>query len=133
MKIVISETEDECDYEECDSKLMQIEQIITAKRELLLRKQQQIHKMSKTNNFLEEIKDDYQNYYSYIAKQKEDQVTALSILNKYIDDLASSGELSKHNIKDAKIEQRKIMKEISSIKSKLKNLMGDIGSADQNK
>ena len=75
--------------------------------------------MSKENAFLQGIRDDYSKYNKHIVQQKQDQMTALSILNKYIKDLAVTGELSKQNIKDARSEQQKILEEIDSIKNNL--------------
>jgi hypothetical protein len=104
---------------------MHIEQLIAAKRKLLLSKQNKLKKISKNNHFLSEIRDDYKKYYGYIAKQKEDQIKALNMLNTYINDLAVSGELSKHNINDSKHEQQKILNEINSIKKGLNDIIQD--------
>ena len=104
---------------------LQIEQLIEAKRKMLLDKQQKIKFISKQNLFLNEIKDDYNKYYNYIAQQKREQMEALHLLNKYIIDLTNSGELSKNNIKDAKYEQDKILSELSKIKNSLDNIIND--------
>ena len=109
--------------EDSDSKLLHIEKMIKAKKKLLLSKQEKLHKISKNNHFLNEIKNDYQDYYNYIKKQKEDQILALNMLNEYIKDLSLSGELSKHNINDSRYEQKKILNEINSIKDGLKSIM----------
>ena len=71
----------------------------------------------KNINYTAVVKDDL--YNKHIVQQKQDQMTALSILNKYIKDLAVTGELSKQNIKDARSEQQKILEEIDSIKNNL--------------
>ena len=109
--------------EDSDSKLLHIEKMIKAKKKLLLSKQEKLEKISKNNHFLNEIKNDYQQYYNYIKKQKEDQILALNMLNEYIKDLSLSGELSKHNINDSRYEQKKILNEINSIKEGLKSIM----------
>lgn len=109
--------------EESDSKLLHLERLIKAKKNLLLSKQEKLNNISKNNRFLTEIKNDYQDYYSYIKKQKQDQIHALHMLNDYIKDLNHSGELSKHNINDSKYEQKKILHEINSIKEGLKTIM----------
>ena len=111
------------DIEASDSQLLHIEKMIKAKKKLLLSKQEKLNKISKNNHFLTEIKNDYQSYYNYIKKQKEDQILALNMLNDYIKDLSISGELSKHNINDSKYEQKKILNEINSIKEGLKSIM----------
>jgi hypothetical protein len=112
--------------EEAESEYLQLQYIIQAKRNMLLKKQKRIQKIAKQNAFLENIKNDYLKYNNYIVKQKQDQITALGLLNTYIDDLNKSGELSKHNIQDAKIEQNKIVKELKAIKRGLDKVMNEI-------
>jgi len=108
---------------ENDKKLLQIEDLIDAKRELLLDKQKKIKFISKQNEFLDVVKNDYVKYYMYISQQKQDQMKALELLKNYIHDLTVSGKLSKNNIEDAKVEQNKILHEIKSIKKGLDSIM----------
>lgn len=119
-----------------DEQLIQLEQLIEAKRRMLLEKQKKLRFVSKQNKFLDVVKEDYDKYYSYIIKQKQDQMKALELLNNYINDLTRSGNLTKHNIEDAKYEQRKIVHEIKSIKKNLDEIISntdDIHSTLQNK
>ena len=109
-----------------EDEYLQLQYVIEAKRNMLLKKQRKIQTIAKQNAFLEHIKNDYLNYNNYIVKQKQDQLTALNLLNNYIDDLSRSGNLSKHNIRDAKMEQRKIVKELNSIKHGLDKIMNDV-------
>ena len=104
---------------------MHIEQLIMIKRKLLLDKQKKIKQYAKQNQFLGLIQQDYGKYYGYIVQQKKDQMEALDLLNKYINDLTISGNLSKHNIRDAKQEQKKIMSELKSIKNNLDTIIND--------
>ena len=102
-----------------------LQYVIEAKRNMLLKKQKRLQKIAKQNAFLENIKNDYLKYNNYIVKQKQDQITALHLLNNYIGDLSKSGELSEHNIQDAKIEQKNITKELNSIKTGLDKIMNE--------
>lgn len=104
---------------------LHLQNMIEAKRNMLIRKQMQLKRISKHNILLQQIRNDYLKYNNYIVKQKQDQMTALSLLNGYIHDLTRSGKLSKNNIYDAKIEQRKIVKELNSIKHGLDKIMND--------
>jgi len=104
---------------------LQLQYVIEAKRNMLLKKQKKIQVIVKQNAFLENIKNDYLKYNNYIVKQKQDQIVALQLLNNYIEDLSKSGQLSKHNIRDAKIEQKNIIKELNSIKTGLDKIMND--------
>ena len=108
------------DYEK---KLIHIEEVIEAKRIMLLQKQKKITCVLKQNRFLDIVKNDYLNYYRYIIEQKQDQLKALEILNKYIYDLSSTEILSKNNLEDAKVEQEKILREIKSIKKGLDSII----------
>ena len=102
-----------------DQQFIQLQQLIDLKRKMLLDKQIKYKKIAKQNHFLEEIKNDYSNYSNYIMKQKQEQIQALEILQNYVRDLSVSGKLSKQNVKDAKYEQKKIIKELKSIKYNL--------------
>jgi hypothetical protein len=106
-----------------DEEFMHIQELIDMKRHMLLEKQQKIKFISKQNEFLDEVKNDYTKYYGYIRQQKQDQIHALEILENYIKDLTRSGNLSKNNIEDAKHEQNKIIREINSIKRGLDKIM----------
>jgi len=109
-----------------DDEYLQLQNIIEAKRNMLIRKQKQLKRISKYNNLLQQVRNDYSKYNNYIVKQKHDQLAALRLLNTYIDDLTRSGNLSKNNIKDAKMEQRKIVKELNSIKHGLDKIVNDV-------
>jgi cell division septum initiation protein DivIVA len=115
-----------------DEQLLQIEELIAAKRKMLLDKQKKIRFISKQNKFLDAIKNDYTKYYGYIIKQKQDQMEALDMLNKYIHDLTTSGKLSKNNIEDAKHEQSKILNELKNIKKGLDGIMNDTNDININ-
>ena len=108
-----------------EDEYLQLQHVIEAKRNMLLKKQKKIQKIAQQNAFLEHIKNDYLNYNNYIVKQKQDQIKALQLLNNYLHDLNRSGQLSEHNIQDSKIEQQKIVKELKSIKHGLDKLMND--------
>ena len=115
MEIVVLEKNDE--------KLLQIEELIYAKRKMLLDKHKKIQLLSKQNIFLDTVKSDYAMYCSYIVQQKRQQMEALELLNKYIYDLTISGKLSQHNIEDAKFEQKKILNELNKIKRGLDGII----------
>ena len=110
---------------EQDERFLHIEKLIDAKRKMLHDKQKKLKFISKQNRFLDVIKDDYSKYYSYISKQKQDQIKALEILNNYINDLTTSGKLTKNNIDDANFEQEKIFREIKSIRKGLDDIISD--------
>jgi hypothetical protein len=106
-----------------DDKLLKIDELIEAKRQMLQDKQKTIGKISKQNKFLEDVKNDYANYNNIIMKQKQEQIQALELIHKYINDLKSTEQISTQNIEDAKNDQFKIMNEIQSIKQNLEGIV----------
>ena len=120
-KVVVMRQPEEVEIsnEEKDLLLLQIQHQIHAKRDFLLQKQKYLNKMEQQNNFLREVKNDYAKYYNYILKQKQEQMEALDMLKQYVHDLTVSGSLSKQNIKDAKLEQKRILREMKNIKKDL--------------
>lgn len=110
---------------EHDDQFIQLQQLIDAKKQMLIDKQKKLRFITKQNRFLEAVKNDYQKYYGFIEQQKRDQIKALEVLDEYIRDLTLSGKLTKHNIEDAKEEQSKILREVKSIKNTLDSLIDD--------
>ena len=119
-----------------DEQLIHLENLIESKRKMLLEKQKKLRFVYKQNQFLDVVRQDYDTYYSYIVKQKQDQMKALQLLNNYVMDLTRSGNLTKHNMTDAKHEQRKIVNEMKSIQMNLDEIVSntkDIHTTLQNK
>ncbi len=110
---------------ERDDQFMRLQEVIEAKKQMLLDKQKKLRFITQQNRFLEAVKNDYQNYYSFFEQQKRDQIRALELLDEYIKDLTISGRLTKHNIEDAKAEQYKILREVKAIKKSLDTLIND--------
>jgi hypothetical protein len=92
---------------------------------MLIEKQKKLRFISRQNQFLEVVKNDYENIYSYVVQQKRDQIRALEVLDEYMKQLTLYGKLTKHNIEDAKQEQSKILKELSLIKENLDSIITD--------
>jgi cell division septum initiation protein DivIVA len=108
---------------ENDKKFMQIQELIQAKRNMLLKKQKNLEKITQQNAFLDDVKNDYLKYYNYINQQKQQQIQAFEILNTYIKDLTETGNLTKYNIEDATYEQEKILREVNSIKKNINSII----------
>ena len=111
-----------------DEKLLKIDELIEVKRQMLQDKQKTIGKIAKQNNFLEGVKNDYSNYNSIIMKQKHEQIQALELIHKYINDLNSTEQISNQSIEEAKNDQFKIMNEIQSIRQNLEGIVNSNNS-----
>ena len=110
---------------ENDERFLHLQELIEAKRNMLVDKQKKLRFISKKNRFLDAVKNDYEKFSGYITQQKRDQIRALQVLDEYIKDLSLSGKLTKHNIEDAKEEQSKILRELNSIKESLDSIIDD--------
>ena len=111
------------DLETKEMSFLRIQDLITSKRQMLLDKQKNFTSLTKQNHFLNDVREDYNRYYKYIAQQKRDQMSALNLLKEYMHDLTVSGTLTLNNIKDAEMEQEKIIREVKAIKSNLDSLV----------
>ena len=116
-----------------DTQLMKIEEIISAKRKMLINKQKRLQFMSKQNAFLDAVREDYDKYNDYIVKQKHEQMKAFGVLNSYITDLNRSTKLTKQNMVDSKEEQRKIVNEIKSIQHNLDEIVEETKGTKETK
>ena len=111
------------DLETREANFLQLQELIDAKRKMLLDKQKNFTVLTKQNHFLRDMKDDYSRYYKHIAQQKEDQRAALNLLKEYVHDLTTSGSLTRNNIKDAETEQENLLREVKAIKASLDSLV----------
>ena len=57
---------------EKEQQFIHIQEVIEAKSRMLLDKQKKIRFVSKHNNFLHDVRNDYATYYKYISQQKQD-------------------------------------------------------------
>jgi hypothetical protein len=125
MNVIVPFNRNNNELADKDAQLIQLENLIESKRKMLLEKQKKLRFVYKQNQFLDVVRQDYETYYSYIVKQKQDQMKALQLLNNYIIDLTRSGNLTKHNIADAKHEQHKIVNEMRSIQMNLDEIISN--------
>ncbi len=108
---------------ERDKYLSKIEQEIKSKKDLLLEKRKYLQKISKDNRFLTGVNNDYQKYYDFIIKQKEDQMKTLNYLNDYISDMMVNTKLTEQDINETNQEQKRILNEIKNIKKSLEEII----------
>lgn len=108
---------------ERDNYLSKIEQEIKSKKDLLLEKRKYLKKISGDNRFLTGVNHDYQTYYDFIRKQKEDQLKTLNYLNDYIGDMMVTTKLTDQDIAESNREQRRILSEIKNIRKSLEEII----------
>lgn len=107
---------------EQDLQYRALQQEIAVRQQLLLERQQRAADLSEMNCYLRKSADYLQEYYAEVKRVKEEQIMALKMIQEYVRETVERGELSKHNVEDAKVEQAKILQEIGKIKESVGNL-----------
>jgi hypothetical protein len=108
---------------ERDLHLFQIEQEIRSKKNLLIKKKNELTKKSEMNEFLENVKKDYTKYYDYILLEKQRQMSALTLLKEYLNDLVKTDQVVDSQIKKTKYDQQEIENELNKVKLEIDELM----------
>jgi hypothetical protein len=103
--------------------LFEIEKQIKNKKNMILNKRKEIKKKQKINFFLDNVKNDYQRYFEYILREKQQQYYAMELLNKYIEDLIKTNKLAENDLQKAKHDQREILSEIGKIKKEIDEII----------
>jgi hypothetical protein len=106
-----------------DLQLFQLEQEIRSKRELLIKKKNELTNKNKMNEFLTGVKEDYTKYYNYILQEKQQQLSALMLLKEYMNDLVKTEKNVELQTKKAKYDQEDIELELNKVKEELDNLL----------
>ncbi|NCA21781.1 MAG: hypothetical protein EBS86_11680, partial [Crocinitomicaceae bacterium] len=89
----------------------------------LLEKNKHLQKVAKENQYLDMIRGDYEKYYGYIMKQKQDQINAMNYLKEYVDMLIVEGKLTDQDLEDARRERENLLIETGKIKQSLDELI----------
>ena len=110
-------------YKENDTKIEHLTQQIDARRNLLLSKQTTLKMAAQQNQFLNMVREDYAKYYNVIAQQKQEQLDALTTLDKYVKDLKHSEDISDAHIDEIAKDQMRIIKEMRSIRQNINSLI----------
>lgn len=109
-----------------DEKFMHLQEQIDNHEQLQLTNSMNLNALTKENNFLEHVREDYKKFSDIIVQQKRDQVKALEMLDEYISGITKDGSLSKNNVDDAKYEQKRILKELREIRKNLDTITNNI-------
>ncbi len=118
------------EFNEKDKRFQEIQRLIAEKERMLFEKRAGIEAAASENDLLKDVKQDYDEYYAYIRKQKQDQIDALMQLEQYIVELNREGKLSRRNLKDAKREQHNILREVNDIRRSINGLIQGLSSQD---
>ena len=109
-----------------DLKLIQINEEIKNKKNLILKKTKEIEKKKSLNTYLEKVSRDYEKYHNYVLEEKKNELNAMTLLNEYIVDLVKTNKIIDNQLRTAKHDQTEIVKEITKIKNELDNIQNKI-------
>jgi hypothetical protein len=105
-----------------DLKLLQLDEEIKKKKQLLFKKRVELEEKKGLNQYLEIVKDDYNKYYEVEVNKKKHELKAMTILNDYISYLEDADHLIDNQFRTAKHDKKEILHEIKKIKNELDNL-----------
>jgi len=103
--------------------IQRIMEEVERKKEFLLEKRKRLKNMTKENELLDSVKQDYDKYYNFILREKKEQMAAMEKIKKSLDDIIIFGKLTDIDLFNAKKEQDEIIKEMGNIKNKLDDIV----------
>ena len=109
-----------------DLKLIQINEEIQNKKNLILKKTKEVDKKKTLNTYLEKVSKDYEKYNNRVLEEKKNELKAMTLLNEYISDLVNKNELIENQLRSAKHDRKEIFNEINKIKDELDNIQKQI-------
>ena len=98
-----------------DSNLLRIKEEIKKRDQFLLKKTAELKEKCKSNEYLEDVKNDYVSYSNGVKHEKQKQLEALNVINKYLDNLIKTNQLTEEQLRTAKHELNDVLKEINKI------------------
>ena len=110
---------------ERDIMINNINSEIAYKKGELLKKRNYLKSLVTGNEFLEEVVNDYDNYYNYIKKQKQDQYNALAKISDYLDKISANVKTTDNMLNETKYDQKQLLNQMNIIKKEIDNLTYD--------
>jgi hypothetical protein len=100
-----------------------VESQIEDKKQMLFEKQKLLKESVKENEYLEDVRLNYQKYYNFIIQEKRDQIKAIDLLTNYVKNIIIDENLTDADIENAKNDQAILTNELKSIQQKLDELV----------
>ena len=92
-------------------------------REQMLMEQREIAKIKQQNEFLRGVHEDYKRYHGHIAESKTKYMRELENISEYLKNQMEKSKLSETQMRQAKFEQEKILKDLDKVKMDIDNLV----------
>lgn len=106
-----------------DNKIMTLKKHIEQKQNMLLSKYKDMKQLSNENDFLKLVVNDYDKYYKFIIKNKQDQLKSLEIVHEYLDNINKNTEQADAILNDSHKEQKLLMIKINKLRQELDEIM----------
>jgi hypothetical protein len=100
-----------------------LQNLIADRKQMLREKYNSLQIVSQENKYLTDLANDYEKYYNYIKKQKEEQIEAYNAIYKYLENISKSLEHTESEVLGATHEQEQILRKIKLVKSELDDLV----------
>jgi len=118
------------DLGERDLCLMKMKQQIEAKYQFLFSKQRDLIEKEKNNQCLSVVKNEYDNFYKVLMREKEEQIVNLKAIYDYIKYIMETGELTQEDMQKSKNDLDNILNELKKIRERLKSMKNTVGSIE---
>lgn len=106
-----------------DQLIEQLQCEINHRKEKINKQFREVSDLSDGNEYLDNVKEDYQKYFKYMKSEKDSQRQQLEMILDYLDRLVLEEKLSSEALKHAKSEQLRAMSEINNIKGEIDQIM----------
>lgn len=104
---------------ERDNLLKQIEEQLEMKRNLLVKKQHDLHKKKKDNPYLENVYLKYNEHLNVVRQEKIKQIEKMKMLKQYLDDIIVNKEMSMNDLEELHHERNELLNEMENVKAVL--------------
>ena len=100
-----------------DLYLSKIKEEIKKRDQFLLKKTAELAEKCKSNEYLEDVKNNYVSYSKGLNNEKQNQLEALNGIKKYLDNLIATKQVEGEHLRTAKHELADVLKEINRIEN----------------
>ena len=106
-----------------DMKIYQMKAELENRKRMLCKKRSELIHNKKNNALLEDVLQDYSIYNNHIMNEKKKKIMFLEKLHSYIGEVTNYLELTDEKLKQSNDEQKDILKEITTLKNEMDNLI----------
>ena len=106
-----------------DHMIYQMKAELENRKKMLCMKIRELKETVRENGLLNQVLADYNKYNQHIIKKKQEQIDFLYILHEYIDKISLDIHTTSNILKESKMEQREILKEINTLRHEIDDLI----------